>query len=222
MAKTGYEERFGKKRNAGEEKPVVVETGSPVEKEVEFTTAERKAPAPKGTGVSEADLMKMIANAVAKGFEGPKKTLDDHETRIKKLEAAIGAKSEPAPKPAPKKPASESTPKPAPQPETKPVATTQPITSKPANVASTPAPQPAPAPKKATVVMATVCTSTPLDGVGMAFKYFDIGNNCYDITGDIWKAKQMSNGMYTPVYAKYKNGKVDHILTTEELRQLNL
>lgn len=57
------------------------------------------------------------------------------------------------------------------------------------------------------------------DGPGYAYKYWVAESNTYGITRDIFAAKQASNGAYDPIWVWYKDGKIDHALSIDELRK---
>ncbi len=59
----------------------------------------------------------------------------------------------------------------------------------------------------------------PNDGPGYAYRYWDAKTRTYGITKDIFAAKQISKGAYDPIWVWFKDGKIDHILSIEELRK---
>lgn len=57
------------------------------------------------------------------------------------------------------------------------------------------------------------------NGPGMAYRYLNRKLAVYSLTADIWKAKRISNGTYDPIWVWYSDGKIDHILSDEELEE---
>ncbi|MBR2795995.1 hypothetical protein IKE13_03005 [Candidatus Saccharibacteria bacterium] len=57
------------------------------------------------------------------------------------------------------------------------------------------------------------------EGVGRAYKYYDPVTKTYGLSSDIWKAKQISNGNYEPIWVWYATGEIDHVLSKDELEE---
>ena len=146
-------------------------------------------------------LSKDVANyskAVAKEVDGLKKTVDGLDKRVTALEqAAAGSKPEPKkdePKPDPKKDdPKKDEPKPDPKKD-----------------------EPKPDPKKDPKPAGT-------EGLYRAYKYWDPETGCWYVTESIWTAVQGSRGgEWCAVWALYKGGQIDHILTPAEIRERKL
>ena len=54
------------------------------------------------------------------------------------------------------------------------------------------------------------------NGAGLGYEYYQPKTGTYGLTKDIWKARSISNGTYTPVWVWYVNGIIDHVLSDEE------
>lgn len=57
------------------------------------------------------------------------------------------------------------------------------------------------------------------NGPGYAYTYWDYKAKCWQLSSDIWAAKQASNGTYSIVWVWYKDGVIDHLLSKEEIRK---
>lgn len=57
------------------------------------------------------------------------------------------------------------------------------------------------------------------NGPGYAYTYWDYKAKCWQLSSDIWAAKQASNGTYSIVWVYYKNGVIDHLLSDEEIKK---
>ena len=60
-------------------------------------------------------------------------------------------------------------------------------------------------------------TSGGMDGVRTAFAFYDFYTGKLELLADEWAAKQGGRGEYQIVKVLYKDGKIDHILTPEEI-----
>lgn len=60
-------------------------------------------------------------------------------------------------------------------------------------------------------------TSFTKNGAGLGYRYWDASSRTYGLTPDIWAAKQLSNGIYEPIWVWYIDNRIDHILSKEEL-----
>ena len=56
------------------------------------------------------------------------------------------------------------------------------------------------------------------DGPGKAYCYYDFDDCGYHLISDIW-AVQMLSSRWMPVWVYYKNGKIDHVLTKDEIKK---
>lgn len=59
--------------------------------------------------------------------------------------------------------------------------------------------------------------SGEFNGPGMIFKYWNYKTKSYDFKKDIWAAKKAGNGVYEPIWVWFIDGKVDHILNSDEV-----
>lgn len=57
------------------------------------------------------------------------------------------------------------------------------------------------------------------NGPGYAYTYWDYEAECWQLTSNIWAAKQASNDTYSIVWAWYKDGVIDHLLSKEEIKK---
>ena len=57
------------------------------------------------------------------------------------------------------------------------------------------------------------------NGPGYAYRYWDATTRTYGLTRDIWAAKQISNGLYDPVWVLYREGEIDHLLDKDEIKK---
>lgn len=57
------------------------------------------------------------------------------------------------------------------------------------------------------------------NGPGYAYTYWDYEAGCWQLSSDIWAAKQASSGTYSIVWAWYKDGVIDHLLSKEEIKK---
>ena len=55
------------------------------------------------------------------------------------------------------------------------------------------------------------------NGPRKVYKYWDYESRTYRTTTDIWAAKQASGGNYDPIWAWFKDGVIDHVLSNEEI-----
>ena len=74
--------------------------------------------------------------------------------------------------------------------------------------------------KAAAETGASAAGGVQLDGVRRAYLYRDLKTKFVYVTTDLWAAKQGGCGEYDLIWAFYKNGQVDHILSPEEIREL--
>ena len=148
------------------------------------------------------------------------RSVSDHECRIKVLEEAVGIILNPA----------------TPTQSTTPATAAVPTTTQPQSATTTPptppqqTTQPTPPQQTATTqassqTTASNQTSSPTNivscrnGVGMAYCYWDYETQAWVMLSDIWAAKQLSNGTYTPVWVWYENGKIHHKLDPNEVKK---
>ena len=183
------------------EPKVEVKTEPKVEVKAEPKTevkAEPKAKAEKMTVAKLTEICRTLAEATKECKETDRdhedrickleKTDRDHEDRICKLEKAVfGVKPEPVPEP-----------KSGPEPEPK----------------SEPAPEPAKTENTEAKPISGACYR---NGVGYAFKFWQAATRTWGLTSDVWAAKQISNGVYDPIWVWYENGQIDHILSDDEI-----
>ncbi|MBQ3433053.1 hypothetical protein IJG22_02020 [Candidatus Saccharibacteria bacterium] len=167
-----------------------------------------------------------------------RKVIDDHELRIRKLEAQSRtvAQSQPVAQPV-TQPAAQSQPvaQPAAQPAAQSQPVAQPATQQPVAqpAAQQPVAQPATkqpvAQSKADDNQATnpIINTTPgiiglglLDGPVKMYKYWDYRHKVWaGPKFDRDAAKAAGNGQYDVVWAWFKNGKLDRFLTREEVEE---
>ena len=160
-----------------------------------------RADNPNNTNGTSSDLLKEISEklgalnkSVDDGLAGHKVVLDDHETRLKKLEEAC------------KKSAAEASPKEETQKtEPKAPASGQAQESK---VASS---------KEEPKTDGGCCGS--YRGPGRGYKYWDYESRSCRICSDIWAAKQASGGCYDPIWVWYEAGEIHHVLSNDEIRR---
>ena len=145
--------------------------------------------APKAERMTVAKLTE-ICRTLAEATKECKETDRDHEDRICKLEKAVfGVKPEPVPE---SKPGSEPEPK------------------------SEPAPEPAKTENTEAKPISGACYR---NGAGYAFKFWQAATRTWGLTSDVWAAKQISNGVYDPIWVWYENGQIDHILSDDEIKK---
>lgn len=160
-----------------------------------------EAKAKKSSRLTNAELAEMtrkLALAVRDcqdSLDEAEDAIIDHEVRIRDLEVEVFGESKAKPKPV-KKP--EPTPEPIPEPEPEPT------------------PEPTPEPKPEIRSISGACYK---NGAGYAFKFWQAETRTWGLTSDIWAAKQLSNGVYTPIWVWYVKGKIDHILSNDEIKK---
>lgn len=125
--------------------------------------------------------------------------LSDHESRITKLEQAVGLKKASGPDPTTT----------APDPAN--------ATASGGNTA--PAPAPAPAATSPTTTQPALKGNTPCNGPGHVYKYWNWQKGKWQFTTDLWAANQAGNGVFDILWGWYQNGVLDHILSDEEIEQ---
>ncbi len=91
-------------------------------------------------------------------------------------------------------------PKPGPEPEPK----------------SEPAPEPAKTENTEAKPISGACYR---NGAGYAFKFWQAATRTWGLTSDVWAAKQISNGVYDPIWVWYEDGQIDHILSDDEIKK---
>ena len=57
------------------------------------------------------------------------------------------------------------------------------------------------------------------NGPGYAYLYWSAKYRRWGIKTDLWAAKQAGNGVYEPIWVWYKDGKIDHILSEDEIKK---
>lgn len=162
------------------------------------TETESKTPSLEGTLKELLGQMKALNIKVDGHIKGcndrlevQDERLDRFDTRLKRVEEHLGIS---APAPAEKKPAKKSSKK------TEGEATAKTEAEAKSKAGSE--------------------TAVQLDGVRRAYVYRNLVTKMVYVTSDIWAAKQGGSGEYDPVWAFYKNGQVDHILSTAEITEL--
>lgn len=130
-----------------------------------------------------------ICRTLAESAKEDKEKLRDHEDRILKLEKEVFGEPEPVSEPEP-------TPEPTPKPEPKPEPETEPK-----------------------IEIRPVGGACCKNGAGYAFKFWQAATRTWGLTSDIWAAKQLSNGVYDPIWVYYVDGNIDHILSGDEIRK---
>ena len=148
------------------------------------------------TNAELAEMTRKLALAVRDcqdSLDEAEDAIVDHEVRIRDLEVSVFGESKAKPKPV-KKP--EPTPEPEPMPE--------------------PEPEPKPEPK---IEIRSTSGACYKNGAGYAFKFWQAETRTWGLTSDIWAAKQLSNGVYTPIWVWYVKGKIDHILSNDEIKK---
>lgn len=134
-------------------------------------------------------LLKDQSEDLKKGFDGK---FSGHEGRLKKLEEAVFKQQNTGGSSA-ASPAS--------------------TTATPASAAQT---TPSASPASQPVVQGDASWK---NGPGYAYTYWDYEAGCWQLSSDIWAAKQASNGTYSIVWVWYKDGVIDHLLSKEEIRK---
>ena len=146
-------------------------------------------------------LLKDQSEDLKKGFDGK---FGEHEGRIKKLENAVFKQQN-----AGGSSAASSTP-----------ATTSATTTAATNTTAAPASAAQTTPSASLASQPVVQGDASWkNGPGYAYTYWDYEAKCYQLTSDIWAAKQASNGTYSIVWAYYRNGVIDHPLSKEEIKK---
>ncbi|MBP5648296.1 hypothetical protein J6X04_03385 [Candidatus Saccharibacteria bacterium] len=150
------------------------------------------------TNAELAEMTRKLALAVRDcqdSLDEAEDAIIDHEVRIRDLEVEVFGESKAKPKPV-KKPEPEPEPTPEPEPE--------------------PTPEPTPEPEPEIRSISGACYK---NGAGYAFKFWQAETRTWGLTSDIWAAKQLSNGVYTPIWVWYVKGKIDHILSNDEIKK---
>ena len=80
----------------------------------------------------------------------------------------------------------------------------------------TPKPEPEAEPKIEIRPVGGACCK---NGAGYAFKFWQAATRTWGLTSDVWAAKQISNGVYDPIWVWYENGQIDHILSDDEIKK---
>ena len=135
-------------------------------------------------------LLKDQSEDLKKGFDGK---FSGHEGRLKKLEEAVFKQQNTGGSSA-ASPAS--------------------TTAAPASAAQTTPPSASPVSQP--VVQGDASWK---NGPGYAYTYWDYEAECWQLTSNIWAAKQASNDTYSIVWAYYRNGVIDHILSDKEIKK---
>ena len=182
--------RRKEKEEAAKAAPKVeVKTEPKVEVKAEPKTEVKAEPKAKAEKMTVAKLTE-ICRTLAEATKECKETDRDHEDRICKLEKAVfGVKPGPVPEP-----------KSGPEPEPK----------------SEPAPEPAKTENTEAKPISGACYR---NGAGYAFKFWQAATRTWGLTSDVWAAKQISNGVYDPIWVWYENGQIDHILSDDEIKK---
>ncbi len=136
-----------------------------------------------------------------------KKAIDNHEQRIKALEEAMPKKLGAA------KECSDKT-----ETKTETCTETKSAKTKSAATKSTSKSAAASQTQEAECKDARVA-SWVKNGPGYAYRYWDATTRTYGLTRDIWAAKQISNGLYDPIWVLYRDGEIDHLLDKDEIKK---
>ena len=106
---------------------------------------------------------------------------------------------------------------PAPTPAPAPAPAPAPVQATPVQAA--PAPTPAPAPVQAAPAPAPAPAQDDALEVGLGYEYWHKESRSWGLTGDIWKAKQISHDVYNVVWVVYEGNIAVRKLTEKELRK---
>ena len=148
-----------------------------------------------------------------------RKVIDDHELRIRKLEAQSRtvAQSQPVAQPV-TQPAAQS------QPVAQPAAQ-QPVAQPASKSATQQSPQPVTDNNKATKPIVNPVPVAPIgaalsEGPTRMYKYWDYKHGVWaGPKRDLFAAMAAGNGVWEPVWVWTKDGKIDHFLTMEEIEK---
>lgn len=146
-------------------------------------------------------LLKDQSEDLKKGFDGK---FSEHEGRLKKLEEAVFKQQNAGGSSAA---SSAST------------AATSATTTVAANTTAGSASATQPASTAPPASQPVVRDASWRNGPGYAYVYWDYEAKWYQLTSDIWAAKQASHGTYSIVWVWYKDGVIDHLLSKEEIKK---
>ena len=144
-----------------------------------------------------ANCMRTEFEARDKRLDGHDDKLSDHEDRISRLEGA---------KPMTGKDASKDA--------SNDVSSVEPTSG---STKFAPSPDDIPAPNNIKPEKEREVKPNNSNGIGYGYRYWNGHERTWGLTQDIWKAKQISNGVYTPVWVWYEGGQIDHICSPEEV-----
>ncbi|MBQ8985021.1 hypothetical protein IJ076_00465 [Candidatus Saccharibacteria bacterium] len=153
-----------------------------------------------------------------------RRQLSDEEEFEKELDEAVNnAEEEPAKeavKPKKQEPAKQEPAKKEPKPKQEPVKQ-EPKKQEPAKPEpKKPEPKQEPVPAVQPVVQPVSVMDAFMhpDGPGKAYCYYDFDDCGYHLISDIW-AVQMLSSRWMPVWVYYKDGRIDHVLTKDEIKK---